>query len=155
MGGSVWLRAGFSDPLTLLLAMDCTVELYQGDGKLVQIPIAEFCRQKPDNSILTAVHIQKTGRKIVYQSFRNTETDFPVLTAAVSVKDGQYCAAVGARPMRAREVYADNIPELIEQAKELPYQNNIRASAEYRRMLSGVLIQRAADELERIGTNGN
>ena len=75
MGGSVWLRAGFSDPLTLLLAMDCTVELYQGDGKLVQIPIAEFCRQKPDNSILTAVHIQKTGRKIVYQSFRNTETD--------------------------------------------------------------------------------
>lgn len=155
MGGSVWLRAGFSDPLTLLLAMDCTVELYQGDGKLVQIPIAEFCRQKPDNSILTAVHIQKTGRKIVYQSFRNTETDFPVLTAAVSVKDGKYCAAVGARPMRAHEVYADNIPELIEQAKELPYQNNIRASAEYRRMLSGVLIQRAADELERIGTNGN
>lgn len=76
MGGSVWLRAGFSDPLTLLLAMDCTVELYQGDGKLVQIPIAEFCRQKPDNSILTAVHIQKTGRKIVYQSFRNTGNRF-------------------------------------------------------------------------------
>ena len=57
--------------------------------------------------------------------------------------------------MRAREVYADNIPELLVQANELPYQNNIRASAEYRRMLSGVLIQRAADELERIGTNGN
>ena len=141
--------------MTLLLALDCTVELYQGEDKLVQVPIAEFCRQKPDNSILTAVHIQKTGRKIAYQSFRNTETDFPVLTAAVSVRDGTYCAAVGARPIRAREVYADTIPELIDKAKALSYQDNIRASAEYRRMLSGVLIRRAADELERIKTNGN
>lgn len=35
IGGSVWLRAGFSDPLTLLLALDCTVELYQGGDQTV------------------------------------------------------------------------------------------------------------------------
>ena len=149
VGGSVWLRAGFSDPLTLLLALDCTVELYQGDGKTVQIPIKEFCQMKPDNSILTAVHIRKTGRQVVYQSFRNTETDFPVLAVAVSRLDGIYRAAVGARPAKAMAVTAQNVEQLIERAQALPYRDNLRASAEYRTMLAGVLIRRAAEELER------
>ena len=149
VGGSVWLRAGFSDPLTLLLALDCTVELYQGDGKTVQIPIKEFCQMKPDNSILTAVHIRKNGRQTVYQSFRNTETDFPVLAVAVSRLDGVYRAAVGARPAKAMAVTAENVEQLIERAQALPYRDNLRASAEYRTMLAGVLIRRAAEELER------
>ena len=151
VGGSIFGRFGFSDVLTCFLALDTWVELYKGGC----ISLAEFARQKPDRDILVRLIVKKEKAVFDYQSVRNSQTDFPVLTAAVSVKDGKYCAAVGARPMRAREVYADNIPELIEQAKALPYQNNIRASAEYRRMLSGVLIQRAADELERIGTNGN
>ena len=149
VGGSVWLRAGFSDPLTLLLALDCTVELYQGDGKTVQIPMEEFCQMKPDNSILTAVHIHKTGRQAAYQSFRNTETDFPVLAVAVSRLDSSYCAAVGARPTRAMAVTAEQVDQLIEKAQALPYGDNLRASAEYRTMLAGVLIRRAAEELER------
>ena len=149
VGGSVWLRAGFSDPLTLLLELDCAVELYQGGGKTVQIPIKEFCQMKPDNSILTAVHIRKTGRQVVYQSFRNTETDFPVLAVAVSRMDGIYRAAVGARPAKAMAVTAQNVEQLIERAQALPYRDNLRASAEYRTMLAGVLIRRAAEELER------
>lgn len=149
IGGSVWLRAGFSDPLTLLLALDCTVELYQGGDQTVQVPIAEFCHMKPDNSILTAVHIHKTGRQIAYQSFRNTETDFPVLAVAVSRLAGSYCAAVGARPTRAMAVTAEQVDQLIEKAQTLPYGDNLRASAEYRTMLAGVLIRRAAEELER------
>ena len=151
VGGSIFGRFGFSDVMTAFLALDSYVELYKGGV----VQMSEFVKMKRDNDILVRVIVKKCPGHFVYLSHRNTRTDFPVLTAAVSVKDGQYCAAVGARPMRAREVYADNIPELIEQAKELPYQNNIRASAEYRRMLSGVLIQRAADELERIRTNGN
>ena len=149
VGGSVWLRAGFSDPLTLLLALDCTVELYQGDGKTVQIPMEEFCQMKPDNSILTAVHIRKNGRQVAYQSFRNTETDFPVLAVAVSRLDGVYRAAVGARPAKAMAVTAESVEKLIENAQALPYRDNLRASAEYRTMLAGVLIRRAAEELER------
>lgn len=149
MGGSVWLRAGFSDPLTLLLALDCTVELYQGNEQRVQVPIAEFCKMKPDNSILIAVHIRKTGCQVAYQSFRNTETDVPVLTAAVSCLDGTYCATVGARPTRALAVTADDVDQLIQKAQALPYGDNLRASADYRTMLAGVLIRRAAEELER------
>ena len=135
--------------MTLLLALDCTVELYQGGDQTVQVPIAEFCRMKPDNSILTAVHIHKTGRQIAYQSFRNTETDFPVLAVAVSRLDSSYCAAVGARPTRAMAVTAEQVDQLIEKAQALPYGDNLRASAEYRTMLAGVLIRRAAEELER------
>lgn len=149
MGGSVWLRAGFSDPLTLLLALDCTVELYQGSEQNVQVPIADFCQMKLDNSILVAIHIQKTGRQVAYQSFRNTETDFPVLTAAVSRLNGTYCAAVGARPTRAMAVTADEVDGLIEKAQALSYGDNLRASAAYRTMLAGVLIRRASEELER------
>lgn len=149
VGGSVWLRAGFSDPLTLLLALDCTVELYQGDSRSVQIPLEEFCQMKPDNSILTAVHLQKTGRQAAYQSFRNTETDFPVLAVAVSRLNGVYRAAVGARPAKAMAVTAETVEQLIESAQALPYRDNLRASAEYRTMLADVLIRRAAKELER------
>lgn len=149
IGGSVWLRAGFSDPLTLLLALDCTVELYQGGQQTVQLPLAEFCQMKPDNSILTAVHIHKTGRQIAYQSFRNTETDFPVLAVAVSRLNGHYCAAVGARPTRAMTVMADQMEELITKAQALAYGDNLGASAEYRHMLAEVLIRRAVAELER------
>lgn len=149
VGGTVWLRAGFSDPLTLLLALDCEVELYQGKGVTAHVPLSAFLKAKPDNSILTAVLIAKNGRRAAYQSFRNTETDFPVLTAAVSVKDGVYRAAVGARPNRATAVEAETVPELVQRAQEgLSYGSNLRGSAEYRRSLAGTLLRRAAAALE-------
>lgn len=150
VGGTVWLRAGFSDPLTLFLALDCTVSLYTGGDNTVEMPLNEFMQTKPDNSILTAVCLKKTGRTVNYQSFRNTETDFPVLTAAVSQKDGIYRAAVGARPGRACLVEADDLETLIAKAQnDLHYGSNLRGSAEYRRALAGVLVRRAAAGLER------
>lgn len=149
IGGSVWLRPGFSDPLTLLLALDSTVELYTGSEEHTLIPLPEFCQMKKDNSILVAVHIKKDGRKVVYESFRNTETDFPVLTAAVARTDASYVASVGARPSAARLVCADTVEELTKKAQELTYQSNIRASADYRCMLAGVLIGKAAGRLDQ------
>lgn len=150
VGGTAWLRAGFSDPLTLFLALDCTVTLYQGGGHTEEVPLAEFMQRKPDNSILTAVCLKKTGRAVNYQSFRNTETDFPVLTVAVSWKDGVYHAAVGARPGRARLVEAEDLKTLIASAQnDLSYDSNLRGSEAYRKMLAGVLIRRAAAGLER------
>ena len=56
VGGSVWGRFGFSDVLTLLLALDTEVELYQGG----LVPLEEFASRKPDNDILVRVHIRKT-----------------------------------------------------------------------------------------------
>lgn len=148
VGGTAWLRAGFSDPLTLFLAMDATVSLYQGGEESVEVPLAQFMETKPDNDILVSVNLKKTGRKVVYQSFRNTETDFPVLTCALSVKDGIYRAAIGARPNKAKAVEADTIEELTAKAQALNFGTNRRGSAEYRKALTAVLIRRTAAELE-------
>lgn len=148
IGGSVWLRPGFSDPVTLLLALDTTVELYTGEDENRYIPLDEFVSMKKDNSILVAVHIKKDGRKIAYESFRNTETDFPVLAVAVAEHNSKYKAAIGARPAVAKSIAADDKEELISKAKSLRYRDNIRASAEYRKMLASVLIEQALADLK-------
>lgn len=149
IGGSVWLKAGFSDPFALLLVLDAEVELYQGNESYVRIPIREFANRKADYSILTRIYIKKDGRKVAYQSFRNTETDFPVLAVALAKTEAGYVASVGARPYRAEAIEGSTVEELKEKAQALSYDKNIRASAEYRQMLSGVLLTRAAEELER------
>lgn len=150
VGGTVWLRAGFSDPLTLFLALDCTVRLYQGGEKMVEMPLSEFLRTKADNSILTEICLKKTRNQVAYQSFRNTETDFPVLAVAVSRVGENYRAAVGARPNCARAVESDDVDTLIERAQQdLHYGDSLRGSAEYRRSLAATLIRRAVTELER------
>lgn len=148
IGGSMWLRPGFSDPLTLFLALDADVELYTGEEENIRIPLNEFYHMKKDNSIIVAVHIKKDNRKVVYESFRNTETDFPVLAVAVAKKDGRFLASIGARPSVARLVEADDVIQLKKEAASLNYQSNLRGTSEYRKMLSGVLIERAAKKLE-------
>lgn len=151
VGGSAWLRAGFSDPITLWMSMDASVELYQGEEETVLIPMTEFCQMKKDHSIIIAVHIPKDGRKVAYESFRNTETDFPVLTVAVAKKEqNTYCASVGARPYLSKMVQADDMEGLQQAAVELSYDNNLRGSAEYRKMLAQTLIKRAFSQIEHM-----
>ncbi len=152
IGGSLYGRFGFSDPLTALLVLDTTVEMYKGG----MIPLEDFVDMPYDRDILVRVHIRKDGRRCAYQSFRNTRTDFPVLTAAVSSKDGIWRAAVGARPKKAALIAgAAKLPERPEKkdvgalAKEardtLKYEDNMRASADYRKILTGVLLERAVE----------
>ena len=98
VGGSIWGRFGFSDVLTVFLAMDSYVELYKGGI----IPLEQFAKMKKDNDILVRLIVKKTPCKVVYSSMRNQRTDFPVLACAVSCLDGEYRLSVGARPARAR-----------------------------------------------------
>ncbi len=56
VGGSIYGRYGFSDVLTMFLAMDTWVELYQGG----RIPLAEFASMKKDRDILENIIIKKT-----------------------------------------------------------------------------------------------
>ena len=97
VGGSIFGRFGFSDVLTMFLALDTWVELYKGGC----ISLAEFARQKPDRDILVRLIVKKHEDKSVYLSHRNSKTDFPVLTCGISLRDGQVYTAVGARPSRA------------------------------------------------------
>jgi len=150
LGGTIALRPGFSDPITLFMALDSYVELYNGSDSNELVSLADFCQMKRDNSIVVALHIKKDNRKVVYESFRNTETDFPVLALALAKNGDSYVAAVGARPSIAKRVEGENIEELIEKAGKLSYQSNLRGSAEYRKMLAGNLIKRAKERLSSI-----
>ena len=147
VGGSVYGRFGFSDVLTLLLALDCDVELY----KAGRMPLAQFAALPYDRDILTHVYIKKTpGLAVHYQSVRATQTDFPILTcAAARTADGASRFAIGARPMKAMLVCPtaapDELPAAVQAA--VPTGSNLRGSAAYRTHLVGVLVKRAVQAL--------
>ena len=144
VGGSIWGRFGFSDVLTVFLALDSYVELYKGGV----IPLEEFVRMKADNDILVRLIVKKTPCKVLYSSVRNQRTDFPVLACAVSRINGEYRASIGARPARAmliRHAYAEGFAAYA--AENVPTQGNMRGSAEYRTHLIKVLVERSMREL--------
>ena len=155
VGGSIWGRFGFSDVLTVFLAMDTYVELYKGGI----MSLEEFASMRADNDILVRIIVKKTPGKVVYTSMRNQRTDFPVLACAVSCLDGEYRLSVGARPARARVfrdekgILAGGITEQSAKdfaqyaGKNVHTGSNMRGSAAYRSHLVKVLTERSLQEL--------
>ena len=156
VGGSIYSRFGFSDVLTMFLAMDCDVELYKGGI----LPLQEYAQRPYDRDILVRLIVKKTPMQLYYQSVRNSQTDIPVLTcAAARMETGDYRIVIGARPLRAVRFELPAEPALA--AEQLAAQfaegvkaqivtgSNMRGSAEYRRHLAGVLTKRAVLELEQ------
>ena len=149
LGGSIWGRFGFSDVLTVFLAMDCYVELYKGGI----VPLEQFAGMKKDNDILVRLIVKKTPGKVVYTAMRNQRTDFPVLTCALSNIGGETKAVIGARPAKAMVIRDENglLPDgkafAAFVAEKTPTDSNIRGSAAYRTHLIRVLVERAATEL--------
>lgn len=155
LGGSIWGRFGFSDVLTVFLAMDCYVELYKGGI----VPLEEFAARKKDRDILVRLIVKKKPGKFIYTAMRNQRTDFPVIACALSQVDGTCRTVIGARPAKAMVIQdeqgllAGGITE--DSAKAFaqyvadtaPTDSNIRASAAYRTHLIRVLTERAALEL--------
>ena len=155
VGGSLFGRFGFSDVLTLLLALDCDVELYKGGILSIQ----EFAKLKRDNDILVRIIIKKTPVHVCYQSVRNTVTDFPTLNlTAVSLAD-KMRISIGARPGKAMlfedeagllkgltdgSVTEEVMHTFAKEIKEkLPTGSNMRGTAEYRSHLAEVMTVRA------------
>ena len=147
VGGSLWGRYGFSDVLTVFLALDSYVELYKGGI----IPLEIFATMKHDNDLLVRLIIKKTPCRIAYTSMRNQRTDFPVITCAVSLINNEYRASIGARPARAVIIRADETVI----AKDFAYivaekvttASNVRASAAYRTHLIKALTERCVEEI--------
>ena len=148
LGGSLYSRFGFSDVLTMFLALDASVELYKGGI----VPLREYAERPYDRDIVVRLLVRKEAADYCYQSVRNSQTDIPVLTcAAARLQDGSYRFAVGARPLKAvlyeePAAPAQQLAETIQQ--QVVTGSNMRGSAEYRRHLTGVLVRRAAEELE-------
>lgn len=154
VGGSLWGRFGFSDVLTVFLAMDSYVELYKGGI----VPLEAFATMNHDNDILVRLIVRKNPGKFVYQAMRIQRTDFPVLTCAASQVNGQTKVVIGARPSRAmvlrdeKQLLANGLCEGAEAfaayaAETVPTGGNLRGSAAYRTHLVRVLTQRSLTEL--------
>lgn len=141
VGGSIFGRFGFSDVMTAFLALDSYVELYKGG----MVSMEEFVKIKRDNDILVRVIVKKQKGHFVYLSHRNTRTDFPVLTVAVSDCGGMKRAVIGARPGIARlyEIEAWDEETAAHLVEKTDFQSNMRASDTFRRHLAGVLLSRA------------
>ena len=155
-GASVFSRYGFSDLLTILLVLDTEIELYDGG----RMGLAEFMDRPRTKDILTKIIIHKTERQAAYQALRNSASDYPVLTAAVSRLGAEWQIAVGARPTKARLALeavkllsGGDIPVVVMEqaaqaaATELPFGDNMRGSAEYRQAMCRVLVKRAIAEV--------
>lgn len=161
-GGSIWGRFGFSDVLTMFLALDTEVELLKGG----RVCLSDFVKMPKDRDILVHIIVKKTPLKVAYLSQRNTKTDFPVLACCVSLSKAGVKAVYGARPARAflledEEHILKNIQKLSKEEKKaaygkfadyaaakVPTSGNMRGSAQYRTLLVKVLTRRA---LETVG----
>ena len=154
VGGSIYSRFGFSDVLTMFLALNASVELYKGGI----VPLAEYAARPYDRDILVRVLVPKEAASFCYQSVRNSQTDFPVLTCAAAKTAEGYRFAIGARPGKAvlfaLKPNGAETPELTadrfaaEVRAQIKTESNLRGSAEYRNHLAGVLVKRAVRRLE-------
>ena len=161
VGGSIFGRFGFSDVLTVFLAMDTQVELYHAG----MISLKEFIDMPYDNDILVRIIIKKDNRKAVYLTHRNSATDIPTLAVAISRLDNKWNIVIGARPQKAMNVNATEILSEVPTQKEIDdvvkyvienvkFDSNMRGSKEYRQILSKVFINRGISEITG-GSYGN
>ena len=150
LGGSLWRRMGFSDVLTVFMAMDSYVELFKGGV----VPLEEFARMPYDNDILVNLIVKKRPGTFAYQAVRKQRTDLPTLNCAAAKVGDEYRLVVGSRPARAvllrdeRGILAGGITEKSAAAfadyaaGAVPVSGNMWGSAEYRRALVPVLVRR-------------
>ncbi len=159
VGGSLYGRFGFSDVLTMFQALDAQVELYHA-GMMSAADFAELPRGTRD--ILVRVVVPKKPRRCAYVSQRNTATDFPTLSCAVSECEGKITVAIGSRPGKAmafadekgilaKGVNAESAAAFGAHLAEIcPMGGNMRGSEEYRRKICAVLVRRALMQMTEV-----
>lgn len=158
LGGSLWRRMGFSDVVTLFLAMDSYVELFDAG----MVSLEEFVSLKYDNDVLVRLIVRKQPGGFAYQAVRKQRTDLPSLNCAASSVGGEYRVVVGSRPARAmvlrdeQGILASGITEHSAQLfgefaqAEVPVSGNMWGSAEYRKALVPVVVRRALLALSEV-----
>jgi probable selenate reductase FAD-binding subunit len=173
IGGNLANASPAADTATPLLALDAQVVLHGAKGKR-RVAIADFFlaphQTVANSSLLTEIVVpaHKPRTAWVFQRFSRTEVDVAIVNVAVGVRLDKHgrCAwvrlalgAVAPRPMRASQAEAVLTGQAFDAAaiesaaavvaQEVQPITDIRASAEYRRELSRVLIRRALQDCAR------
>lgn len=146
VGGSLCGRFGFSDVLTILLALDARVVLYKGGI----VKLSQFAATGADSDIVTQVVIPRRTRSTAYASLRLNATDFPIIACAMSATEHHVYCAIGSRPLRAElqvvpkdDVRRNGISATAQHLTDaMDYETNMRSSAEYRHDMAAVLCRR-------------
>jgi carbon-monoxide dehydrogenase medium subunit len=165
VGGNIAHAAFWADMPVVLLALDAKIE-HQRAGQAAQtVALADCLKGKRawEGGLITRVFVplRKETCGFGHERFARTANDYPFATLCVTMtRDGRLArevrVVVGAlqpRPFRVPEVEAlvegkSLEPGLLEACGKklselVPVAPNFRASAEYRRELAGVLVQRA------------
>ncbi|SHE38984.1 CO or xanthine dehydrogenase, FAD-binding subunit [Marinitoga hydrogenitolerans DSM 16785] len=153
IGGTIFPKLGFSDLITVLLALNTDVVLYE-NGRM---PLEVFLEEKIRKDVLTEIIIKDEDRKLSFQNMRNSFYDFSMLNAAVSYdKKDDFRIAIGARPGVAKLAKKamnylkenKNIEEASKiAAEEFEYGSNIKCSKEYREAIAPILVKRGLEEV--------
>jgi len=151
VGGTVNLRAGFSDLCVVLLAMNAQVKLYNA-GIVSMEKFLTMDRSRRD--VVKKIILPKNAANTAYQALRNSKTDIPVLNCAVTKVKDTLRIAVGARPGSPVVVTeqigdAKEIAEKV--AENITFGDNVRGSAEYRKLLCVTLVKRAIEQVMKEG----
>jgi CO/xanthine dehydrogenase FAD-binding subunit len=158
VGGTVYPKLGFSDFITMLLALDVEVVLYK-NGKL---SLEEYLKTKFSKDIMLKLSIKKAGRKSAFKFMRNSYYDFSILNVSASSANGlkNFRVAIGARPgvavlaneamniLNSGQISEELINEAAKAAsEEVSFASDIRGSKEYRKEICKSLVKRALLEV--------
>jgi CO/xanthine dehydrogenase FAD-binding subunit len=158
IGGSIMGKFAFSDLMAPLLVVD-TILVFHKQGEVL---LSDYLNLKDKNKdILVKIMIKKQPGKGYFHKVSSTSLDFSLINVAISVVDKTVKIAVGARPSiagfaaKASEFLSKQeviTAHLVEEAthiacEELKFGSNHRASAEYRKALAQVYIERGLKEV--------
>lgn len=154
VGGTVFGRYAFSNLTTALLALGADVVLHVGG----RMSLEAFLASRPARGdMLAAVRLPCDPGRAAWRDLTRVRNDYAVLNVAV-VRGDTSRVVVGARPGLAQlcpdaaaivDAGGDDAPARAGAAAvaELDFGDDLRASADYRREICGVLVSRAVEEV--------
>ena len=136
IGGNVYQKHGFSDIITLLLALDADLVFHLA-GKM---KLSQYLNRQIKGDLLKEIIIEK-NQQVSFACYKHTATDLSLLNAAICKSNNKMIVAVGSRPRVACAKIFDMEIDAVTIAEQFEFGTNTRASAAYRKAIAANLIE--------------